>query len=124
MLRGSPALLVAVALLASAGLLFALVDDLGSLWWLPRCMFHEVTGLYCPGCGATRALHALAHGQIVHALWCNALLVGLALAIPAWLLLRPRLSSRLQARLAWIIAGSFITFFVIRNLPLGLAPPG
>ena len=27
----------------------------------PGCMFNALTGLYCPGCGTTRALHALAH---------------------------------------------------------------
>ena len=27
--------------------------------WLPKCLFHEWTGLYCPGCGGTRALYAL-----------------------------------------------------------------
>lgn len=113
----------AACLLAAAGLMFFLVDDPGSLWWLPHCVFHELTGLHCPGCGATRALHALAHGQIVRALWCNALLVALILALPVWLALQPRLSPRIQARLAWLIAGAFIAFFVIRNLPLGLAPP-
>ncbi|MBP5384901.1 MAG: DUF2752 domain-containing protein [Lachnospiraceae bacterium] len=28
------------------------------------CAFREATGLYCPGCGATRACFALAKGQI------------------------------------------------------------
>ena len=36
--------------------------------WLPRCWFHEWTGLYCPGCGGTRALRALAHGQVADSL--------------------------------------------------------
>lgn len=114
---------LAAAAMLSAGLLFRLVDDLGSLWWLPRCVFHELTGLHCPGCGATRAVHALAHGQVLRALSCNALLVGLVLALPAWLVIGSGISSRTQTRLAWLIAGAFIVFFVIRNLPLGLAPP-
>ena len=28
---------------------------------LPACPFHAVTGLYCPGCGMTRCLHAVLH---------------------------------------------------------------
>lgn len=27
------------------------------------CIFHEITGLYCPGCGGTRAFFALLHGH-------------------------------------------------------------
>lgn len=28
------------------------------------CIFRLATGFYCPGCGATRALYLLCHGQI------------------------------------------------------------
>src|SRR5580692_7112989 len=39
----------------------------------PVCQFHRLTGLNCPGCGATRALYALLHGNIATALRDNAL---------------------------------------------------
>jgi hypothetical protein len=41
----------------------------------PRCPFHALTGLLCPGCGATRALGALVHGHLGDALRWNALVV-------------------------------------------------
>lgn len=49
----------------------------------PRCLFHALTGLWCPGCGTTRALHALLHGDIAGALAMNPLLLFSMLAVPA-----------------------------------------
>ncbi|MBN2476987.1 MAG: DUF2752 domain-containing protein [Pirellulales bacterium] len=42
---------------------------------LPLCGFHSLTGLHCPGCGATRATHELLHGRLGAALHDNALWV-------------------------------------------------
>ena len=30
----------------------------------PRCMFHQISGCLCPGCGSLRAIHLLLHGQL------------------------------------------------------------
>jgi len=46
--------------------------------WLPQCPLHEFTGLYCPGCGLTRAAHQLAHGHVRAALAVNPLALVLA----------------------------------------------
>ncbi|MCR5452204.1 MAG: DUF2752 domain-containing protein [Lachnospiraceae bacterium] len=29
------------------------------------CLFHELTGLFCPGCGGTRALYAFFRGDFI-----------------------------------------------------------
>ncbi len=33
-----------------------------------ECAFHQMTGLYCPGCGGTRAFYALLDGDLVRSL--------------------------------------------------------
>ena len=90
---------------------------------LPPCPFHSVTGLYCPGCGATRALHALVHFDVAGALAMNPLLV-LALPFVALLLadVAGGLPARWQARhwkvldaRPWAVLA--IAFWVGRNLP-------
>ncbi len=54
--------------------------------WYPRCLFHSVTGLDCPGCGGTRALHQLLHGHVAEAFALNPLLF---LLLPLALLAAP-----------------------------------
>jgi hypothetical protein len=46
----------------------------------PACPIHQLFGIECPGCGATRALAALLHGHLREALRLNALFV---LLLPA-----------------------------------------
>jgi hypothetical protein len=90
----------------------------------PTCPFHALTGLWCPGCGSLRALHALTHGDLPTALHRNALAV---LALPylagAWLawftrtLGRPG-STRVPPPAAlWGLLAVLVAFGVARNLP-------
>jgi len=105
---------------------------LGLLWWfdpaqsgLPLCMFHAMTGLDCPGCGATRATHELLHGRFCSALQYNALWVTvLPLAVYAAvselrvMTDRQPLPGDLPRRTSFWIAAAIaaIVFFVVRNL--------
>ena len=41
----------------------------------PKCVFHELTGWECPGCGSQRAIHSLLHGRPGQALAYNPLMV-------------------------------------------------
>jgi len=86
--------------------------------WLPPCPFHALTDLYCPGCGTTRALHALLHGDWLLALSMNPLAT---LALPLLPLLywqqqrpRPWLGPLADAR--WWLP-LVLLFAVLRNLP-------
>jgi hypothetical protein len=77
-------------LLAAAGLTVLAViwrvDPAGQLFY-PRCWLYQTTGLKCPGCGATRALHALLNGHVADAFRLNPLIFVLSPAA-AWLAVR------------------------------------
>jgi hypothetical protein len=56
--------------LCAAGLGFVyLVDPNPADNPYPRCLLKVATGIDCPGCGGTRALHALLHGDVAGAFW-------------------------------------------------------
>ena len=77
---------VAVAFVVGALILYFTLDP--STNYFPRCMFHEITGLQCPGCGSQRAFHSLLRGDFSAAWHYNALFVLelplLVLLVAAW----------------------------------------
>lgn len=83
--------------------------------WLPKCMFYQWTGLYCPGCGSTRALSALLHGDLRASLHNNILMIpgGLLLVV---LIVKPEVS--LKRPVAVAIAAIVIGFAILRNIPV------
>ena len=81
----------------------------------PPCVFHKFTGLYCPGCGNTRALSALLHGRIGESLRNNLLLIP-TLAVLTVAAARPGIG--LNRFFAWGFAAVVILFFILRNIPV------
>jgi hypothetical protein len=95
----------------------------------PQCLLYNATGLYCAGCGATRALHALLHGRVLDALHDNALFVAAlpvvlyvlgTQALAAW---RANAWPRVHVQPRWVLLGGTgamalaMGFMVLRNLP-------
>ena len=81
---------------------------------LPKCLFHEWTGLYCPGCGGTRALYALLHGELKTSLHDNLLLIPVGLTAAA-LIVRPQIGLRRPVAIAILVI--VVGFTVLRNIP-------
>ncbi len=84
--------------------------------WYPRCMFHALTGWHCPGCGTSRALHALLHGQFGEAFARNPLLFFL-LPILAFGVMKPAWLTAIKPRWLWVLVGGMILFGLARNIP-------
>jgi Protein of unknown function (DUF2752) len=118
----------------AAGAVYFLFDP-AQYHFYPRCMFHAVTGLECPGCGSQRAVYQLLHGHVVAAFRYNALLV-LGLPVLAFGLVRFALNWAADGTMPainisprWIkfAAGVLIVFGILRNIPCApftyLAPP-
>lgn len=47
------------------GIVALLITDFQIISWYPECDFFSKTGLYCPGCGGTRAVKSLLRGDII-----------------------------------------------------------
>lgn len=90
----------------------------------PVCQFHRLTGLNCPGCGMTRALYALLHGNFSAALRDNALFVfalaGLAVR-GAWFGVKrfrgQTVGEFFPVKYLWPLLVVALVFSVLRNLP-------
>ena len=83
---------VCAAALACAGALYLYFMGPGNVPLI--CVFHEITGLYCPGCGAGRACYSILHGEFLEAFCYN----------PLMTVLLPLIGLYIAARMAdWII---------------------
>lgn len=93
------------------------------------CPFHELTGLYCPGCGGTRSLTALMHGHPLLAVHENpaAVMLGfwilLSYAEHIGLLFGRQWKLIPRSRTFWyILLGLWLTWAVLRNFIPALMP--
>lgn len=124
-----PTWLVPLALLSCIGLTVAYAEKfnptIGSEGPTGSCAFRALTGLDCPGCGGTRALWYLLHGNLPAAARSHVMAVFAApfvlYAYVAWSVNRmfhtrlPML--RITPTMVGVFFGIWGAFAVLRNLP-------
>ena len=94
--------------------------------FLPSCPTKFLFGVTCPGCGSTRMVYSLLHGDLAAAAHYNAvvlvLLPLLVLALATWTAGRWR-GRPVRSWQSWrwtptVLAVVFAVWFVVRNIPV------
>jgi uncharacterized membrane protein len=100
-----------------------------------KCVFYELTGLYCPGCGSGRAAAALIHLKIGQALGYNILFVFLGLPCAIYVCgaylrfvfgLNVPLPKNIPYPISVTVTVVIILFWILRNIdiyPLTMLAP-
>jgi len=118
--------LAAMLLLGTAPIILLRVFDPATSGIFPPCPIRYLTGLYCPGCGSLRAMHALLHGELARAWAMNPLMIVMlpfvtcGLVSAALLELRGNGLPEIMLPAKWIRAFCVVVvlYAVARNLPL------
>jgi hypothetical protein len=108
-----------------AGAVYIFVFEPGRSGFFPVCPFRALTGFTCPGCGTTRGLHKLFHGDVIGAFQLNPLML---LLLPILLFVLVRYTSaamrgrsinmnRLDAKYIWMLFAVVLSFWIFRNTP-------
>lgn len=114
-------------LLAAGATLVALNDPAAPGSRFPACVFRSTTGLWCPGCGLTRAFHQLFTGHPLAALGYNVfvplVLVAVVAGWASWVL--RSWGGKGLRRPSWVtpfvnvaLPILLVTYGVLRNIPV------
>ena len=97
--------------------------------YVPPCMFHRVTGYYCPGCGGTRAVFTFFRGDIVRAFKFHPF-VPYTFILGGWFMLSQTIEKASRGRLAigmhyrdiylWIALAIVLLNWLVKNLFLAV----
>jgi hypothetical protein len=109
----------------AGGSLITAAYDPTAVHFFPVCPLYAMTGFACPGCGLTRAFHALFHGDLTTAFGFNALLpIWVAIIAYVWvsLVIYAVTGKSLpmwptNPKFLWTFMILLLVFGVARNIP-------
>ena len=119
------AIVAAAAFIAAAALVYLYFTGEGEGAGIP-CMFHQITGFYCSGCGASRALRSILHFDFYQALRYNAIFT---LCLPLFAIYfgglsisyirfgKDRVSEKISMKIIYIFVATALVYGILRNIP-------
>lgn len=118
-------IILAAAVFAAAALLYLYFTGEGEGAGIP-CPIYQFTGLYCSGCGASRALRSVLHFDFYRALRYNAIFtIALpflslyfgAVAISYIRTGKDKVSAKIPMWPIWVFIVLAVAYGVLRNIP-------
>lgn len=84
------------------------------------CLFHWLTGYYCPGCGVTRMFFAILKLNFYQAFRFNPLVFILLCLFIMYMLIKVifKINYVIPKRVYYVLIGIIILFGILRNIPL------
>jgi hypothetical protein len=104
---------------------YLFIFEPGRSGFFPLCPFRALTGFTCPGCGTTRGLHQLLHGNLTAAFMLNPLMVlvtpfllyALIRHTGSVMLGKPVKGNIVPAKYIYALFGFVLFFWIFRNTP-------
>lgn len=78
---------------------------------IPECVILKTFGIYCPGCGATRAVYSLYNGDILQSIYYNPIIIYLIISL-IWYLITEGICKMLKKENRFIIKDIKIYLYV------------
>lgn len=82
------------------------------------CIFNKITGLYCPGCGITRAVNSIFHLKFKQAFQFNALIFIMPIGLIFYYTLNYRGYIKLAKVILILMLIIVIGYGLLRNIPV------